>query len=265
LLNPTEHPPPPPGAGARAAQSRPLDTIDRYLTPRVGAVPVQLIADGEPLTLSAVIDLSLGSSPPTDPFLEPNLGGTPAIDANAVAMRDALGLPVRTEYLCTTPCMLYLPPGRARLHIGGPGRLESIEAIDIGRAPQRVTLFSPSAAAFGGGVALTLLGASTALVGTMALIVDATSPTNASTSLATAGGIMLGLGGAALAVGIPLILRARTGVERTTRLPMRPNPAAHRDADSAARPRPRTPPLVGAGLAPVAHGQGFVAGLAFTF
>ena len=233
----------------------PRETAARYLTVRPGTFPVILVADGEPLMISAIVesralDPNLDPVPdPGDPIMPmftsrlfgPTLPPSPSIS------------PIRTQYLCTTPCTLYLVPGRATIHVGGIGRVESVQTIDVPLGGRRVTLYSSSSAVFGAAVGLTLLGAAASAAGSLALIADWTGNSGSVGGLPVLllGILGIGVGSIAIAIGIPIIVRTRVGVERTTPL------------GSPERPPPRRTRVAGASVAPIAHGA--LAGFTLAF
>lgn len=240
-------PPPPPGAAfTRVRRNHPFDpqTIAaRYLEPREGRVPVTLESQGPALVISAV--------EPYPGEIVPTLNG-----ASGEGSGDGLGQAGTSALrLCTTPCTLYLPPGRTRIHIGGRDRLESLETLEVGTRPQRVRLHSSSATLAGLGFALTIFGASFVFAGATAAVAHFTN--NVSTggpSLLAVGGVLFGIGVVNLTVGLPLAFGARVGVARIDPL-QRPT----RDV-----PRARLR-LTAAGAGPSSDGRGAQVGLAFSF
>lgn len=127
---------------------------------------------------------------------------------------------IRTQLLCTTPCTLHLPPGHTSLHVGGEGRLESVQTVEVRNRPLRVTFRAASSAVFGSGVVLTLFGAALSAAGSFAFVVQ-------STGTGTGGGgqplypLAIGCliaGSLGLAVGIPILTQTRPGIGRTEQL-----------------------------------------------
>jgi hypothetical protein len=205
--------PPPPPSSAAMDDAR----IDRppLTEPRPGTVPVLLVSDGAPLTISAVLDARGGG-----------LGGMHlesdfAIDSGSSTFGPPVSLPsidpaltVRTRTLCNTPCTLFLRPGSTAVHVGGAGRVESLETLSVRDRPMRVTLRSVSSAAFGTGVVMTLFGAALSVAGSFALVVDGTGTGTGpgGQSLVPIGVGCLVAGALGLVIGIPVLARTRPGV-----------------------------------------------------
>jgi hypothetical protein len=193
----------------------PPSVAERYLPARPGTVPVELLSDGVPLMISAVLEArNIGTTLP--PVPQPEDDPTPMSHGGVPFGYDLAGTTVRTEYLCTTPCTLHLPPGRTSLHVGGVGRVESIQTLVIDRQPRRVVLYSSSSLALGGGVALALFGGALGVAGAIALAVDINSSSvHALGTLGTLGAVSASAGAFAMAAGIPIIVQSHVGIARS--------------------------------------------------
>lgn len=110
----------------------------------------------------------------------------------------------RTEQLCVTPCLVDLPYGRYELAFPsrGSGRLETDE-INVGPSPmvyrRALGLHDPPGAGHALGIVSTVFGAIAMVIGTVFLPVGLGTDSD---SMARAGGITLGVGGALVALGI---------------------------------------------------------------
>ncbi len=212
--------PPPPSSAARGTPT----LAASYLQARPGSVPVRVTSDGAPLTLSAIVALRdappsytpLGDPDEPFPASVPTLGGSGSYGPYPPHPTEP-GVPsVHTRVLCATPCTLHLVPGRTALHVGGAGRVESVQTLMVRDAPVSVTFRSSSATLYGAGLVLTLFGTALSIAGVAALVIEETH------SGAAAGGqslYPLAIGGIAagmlgLAIGVPLVVRSRTGIAR---------------------------------------------------
>lgn len=199
-------PPAPPASESDEIQSR-------YLEPLPGTIPVQVMSDGAPLLISAVLEarnlttraIGFGER---DDSLPPLFGATGAtIDAPRPV--------IRTRLLCVTPCTLHLPAGHTALHVGGEGRLESVQTVDVQHRPMRFTFRSASSTTFGAGVVLTLFGAALSAAGSFALLIEGTSTGSSGQPLLPFAVGCLLAGAFGLSIGIPILSVTHPGIERS--------------------------------------------------
>ncbi len=194
-----------------------------FLQPHEGAVPVIVESDGDPLTVSLLHPVTISSSSWGLPWSgSPGIvgyggvgwGGMGAGNSTYGNSLDPYGAPsqtVATLQLCNTPCTLYLRPGSHSVRVGGPGRRESDETLDVGSHGGRVRFHSASRNSFSAGQVFLWAGAGVSLIGVL-LFVETTTNRRAGVpgDAGPAIGLMVG-GGIAVSIGIPLVVMNFTG------------------------------------------------------
>lgn len=230
---------PAPAPPARAAMSGD-DDVDEvplrfsagfYLRPRPGAVPVRIESDGDPLTVGLLVTAPYASSAiGPGPTFGASLGyGTSSIGAGygyGPSLANGYGaFAVGVQVVCSTPCTLYLAPGPHTLQLGGAGRRESTETIEVGNRPARFRFRSASRAAHGLGTTLLWIGIGSAVLGTL-LLVDNYSRCSGACDPTLAIGLLIA-GGLGIGTGTPLIIFNATGLSEE-RSPRAPRPSSAR-------------------------------------
>jgi hypothetical protein len=158
--------------------------------------------------------------------VDPRPGRVPLVlESSGAAQNVALTAPRqdrdfrRPLWLCTTPCTLYVPPGRVGLYAGGGRVREGLTVVAVGGGAQgtSVRLRAPDARAFATARTALTGGTLVAIVGT-AFLLDGPLETYVHGS---SGPITIGIGAGLLAAGIGFIVpstialnRLATGAER---------------------------------------------------
>lgn len=131
---------------------------------------------------------------------------------------------------CETPCVMYIPPGAVQVRTRGEGVRDASFDLEVPRERVAVVLRAPSRRLYDLGTRLVAIGAAM-FVGEA--LVAAVSQGIAGSETPTPGALghdgplltppvalsLAIVAGSLLAVGIPLMVAHRTGVERRTRLP----------------------------------------------
>lgn len=178
-----------------------------YLCRRPGTVPVVVESDGDALAVSVVV-----------PFGAPDLPSLWGADARFDRASGVVDHSATRQFVCATPCTIYLAPGARQLHIGGQGQRESDEALEVGPTGTRVRYHAASQAGYDLGEILTWVGGGAAVLGALTTfdasgghcaVVPSCTPI-VPVALLVGGGVALGL-------GLPLRLANGTGAVHTSR------------------------------------------------
>lgn len=165
---PGEAPTPPGGEPPPAADSAPPSAADSAPPPAAYSTPPMLPLTLPPPAFEAPTLVPLPPPPPPDPRA-PRPGTFPVLleaEGPPMALRTPLDRPLYgpsyaaygAEYLCTTPCTLYLPRGGHTLNADASGRPVVRLDLDVRPPGQRVLVRSTSGLRLVGGGTLLLFG-----------------------------------------------------------------------------------------------------------
>lgn len=231
-----------------ASQSIATARVQNYLRPSEGTVPVLVESDGDPLSISIAQPITLPSSMMQSPLntYSPMSSsyGFDLMGSSSFGMglgpsySPTFGMPysqpsygfasVSYQHVCSTPCTLHLRPGSHSLHVGGSGRRESDEMLEVQPGQgQRVRFRSSSRTSYTIGQTVLWVGVGSAVIGSLLLIEGSGRCTASGCDRTAAIGLIIA-GALGVGIGIPLIVVNRTGqVERgpATRTAFRMNVA----------------------------------------
>jgi hypothetical protein len=158
--------------------------------------------------------------PPGDTRVDPRIPGSGRVPLGVESVRGVQSLGITVEHsgfamnyerLCTTPCTLYVPPGRMTLFTDGVGIAPGDTELDVPPSGLRVRLLAPSSTAVVATRALFVTGALSAIAGIALFagaIADASDASHAGgPPTATTWGLVAG-GAVATTLGVALVLTA---------------------------------------------------------
>jgi hypothetical protein len=177
---------------------------------RPGTVPVRVESDGDPLEVSVILPDPLATRVtdyhPPGIYSSALYGGfsfgysPPVVETRAPLY----------QRVCTTPCTLYLRPGIQALHLGGAGRRDSDELVEVGAQRTRVRFRSASSLHYAFGQGFMWAGASLSVVGVLFMTAGNRCGSPSACDMTTPMAFLIS-GGLALAVGVPLVIANQTG------------------------------------------------------